>query len=422
MLSVRHAVVLMSLLVLTTFCSSSSDRPDADEREVTLDSSEQGDSADQRNASDDRSEAEPSEISDSAALDVLEPELPMFERGLISAPDSLPCTTNTGETTYQCNHHGSSVAVTKGGTVLAVWYHGLGEYSPDSRLVWSQKAPGQEWSAVNVLFDEPDIPEGNPVVWVDENDQIFVFFVTVEGSSWNDGIIRLIKSADLGSSFSDAVTLRNKWNWMTRNHPIRMSNGELLLPCYDESLYMPTWLISNDDFSEAWVETGNKDDPVYLIEHMAQIQPTVIERKDGSLWALQRNTGSVNNWAVEMESHDFGRTWTKGTPSQVPNDNTGIEMARLSSGRIVLVFNNTFSGRYPLSVALSEDDGRTWQWVADLDGPCEGGGCSHGYTSVAQDPTDHSIWATYTHNRQTIGWVHFNESWLMQQSGSFVSE
>jgi predicted neuraminidase len=203
---------------------------------------------------------------------------------------------------------------------------------------------------------------------------------------------------------------------MVRNHPLRLSTGELLLPCYSESLYTPTFMFSADDFDSQWEECGNDDDPAYLIDHLAQIQPSVIERADGSLLALMRNTASYGNKrAMQMTSLDWGRTWTRGEESVLPNDGASIEMIQLADGRLALAFNNTSSGRYPLSLALSEDEGLTWPIVGDCDGPCEEGGCSHGYPSIAQDPTDQSIWVTFTDERATIGWVHTNEQWVMAQ-------
>jgi predicted neuraminidase len=37
---------------------------------------------------------------------------------------------------------------------------------------------------------------------------------------------------------------------------------------------------------------------------------------------------------------------------------------------------------------------------------------------VVQNTRDGTIWASYTHNRETIGWVHFNEAWLKQGGGT----
>ena len=95
-------------------------------------------------------------------------------------------------------------------------------------------------------------------------------------------------------------------------------------------------------------------------------------------------------------------------------------MAKLTSGRVVVIFNNSTSDRFPLNAAISEDEGRTWRAVGTLNDECDRGSCGYSYTSLAQDPTDRSIWVTYTHNRETIGWVHFNEAWLLQQTDQFV--
>jgi len=34
---------------------------------------------------------------------------------------------------------------------------------------------------------------------------------------------------------------------------------------------------------------------------------------------------------------------------------------------------------------------------------------------MGQDPTDHSVWITYTDERRTIGWVHLNEPWILSR-------
>ena len=168
---------------------------------------------------------------------------PLFETGLVVPPDSIPCTAADGSPTNACNHHGSSVAVMPDGTVLAAWYTGLGEYSKDSRIVWSRKAPGQPWTGWTVLLDEPDVPEGNPVIWVDDaTGELWLFYIRVVGSSWNDGQVMMIRSADGGQAWSLPATLRADLQWMTRNHPLRLSDGEVLLPCYNETLFTPSWL------------------------------------------------------------------------------------------------------------------------------------------------------------------------------------
>jgi len=343
---------------------------------------------------------------------------PLFETGLVIPPDSIPCTAADGTPTNACNHHGSSVAVMPDGTVLAAWYTGLGEYSKDSRIVGSRKAPGQPWTGWTVLFDEPNVPEGNPVIWVDDTTgQLWLFYIRVVGSSWNDGQVMMIRSADGGLAWSQPATLRADLQWMTRNHPLRLSDGEVLLPCYNETLFTPSWLASRDGFTSKWDEITPPD--ATLVYYLGQIQPSVIERPDGSLFAEMRNGNvSFKGHAIEVTSTDQGRTWSEPVASPIPNPGGAMDMTRLPSGAVMAVFDNSPTDRIPLAVALSDDNGQSWSAVANVVTGCDGGECS--YPSLAADPTDGSAWITYTYARHTIGWAHVSEAWIRQKGDHFA--
>ncbi len=350
----------------------------------------------------------------------LPPAGPVFEKGLVLPLDSIPCTAKDGLPTNACNHHGSSVAVQADGTVLVAWYTGLGEYSMDSRIVWARKAPGEEafgeWS---VLYDEQTVPEGNPVLHVDDRTgDLWLFYVKVDGTSWNDGLIRLIRSTDGGAHWSPPQTLRSERNWMTRNHPIRLPSGEMLLPCYNETFYVPTFLISQDDFQSRWEEVSPPEETLLL--YLGQIQPTVILRDDDSLFALMRNSdGPHPGHAIQSISTDDGRTWTEGAANPLPNPGAAMEMVRMPSGAVMATFNNHPEARLPLAVALSDDQGATWSAVANVVEACESGECS--YPSIAVDPTDGTAWVTYTHARRSIGWVHVSEAWVRAKGDALAA-
>ncbi|MCX7959052.1 MAG: hypothetical protein N3B13_08395, partial [Deltaproteobacteria bacterium] len=60
------------------------------------------------------------------------------------------------------------------------------------------------------------------------------------------------------------------------------------------------------------------------------------------------------------------------------------------------------------------DEGHSFIALADINNECDKeGGCSYAYPSIIQDREDETIWVSYTHNRETIGFVHFNKEWLM---------
>jgi len=349
---------------------------------------------------------------------------PLNEHGLIVPLDAIPCLDwDTGEVLQTgCNHHGSSVWVEADGTVRVAWYHGKGEKSKDSRVLWAAKPPGRDWQPWSVLYDDPGRAEGNPVLWRSEKTgELVLFFVTLYGDTWDDGKIRAIRSPDGGATWSAPVTIRETLGWMTRNKPLRLTTGELLLPTYDEALYVPSFLISADDFVADWLEVpfAGAD----LVAHPHQIQPTVIERDDGSPFALLRNTNPVvPQYAWEMASSDAGRSWGAASASVIPNSSASLEMVRARRGVVALTFNNSVAGRCPLAVALSDDEGRTWSAVANVLDACVAQGGSYGYPSIAEDPTDGSFWVSYTHDRRTIGWVHVTEAWIRAHPAPLAHE
>jgi predicted neuraminidase len=111
------------------------------------------------------------------------------------------------------------------------------------------------------------------------------------------------------------------------------------------------------------------------------------------------------------------------------NPGSGAEIIGLSSGRWLLINNDTERGRHSLVAQISDDEGKTWPWRRHLeyDTPGQEAGSYH-YPSVIQ-AKDGTLHATYSYhlNRRTlprdrdgdpaaksIMHVHFNEAWIEQ--------
>jgi predicted neuraminidase len=354
------------------------------------------------------------EVGDGGNVFPPEEQEPFFEKGLILPPNSLACVPeSTGIPQNDCNHHGSTLTELPDGTIAAAWFHGENEKSHDSRIVWSQLLPGEtEWTPPEVLFDEPDKAEGNAAIYASLDGDLLVFFVTIMGRDWwDDSWVRLIRSSDGGQIWSDVVNLRQEYCWVVRHRPLQLSTGEMILPLYDECLALPRFMRSVDGF-ESWEEIEPEDMGGYLLDHPLQIQPALIERSDGTLVAITRDGGSARRIHI-MESPDAGRTWSPSLPTALPNSGTSVDWVRLLDAHVVTVFNNSPDERFPLAAALSTDEGRSWGAVRHLNEECDQASCSYHYPAVMQSRIDGTIWVTYTHERETIGWVHFNEAWLM---------
>jgi predicted neuraminidase len=342
-----------------------------------------------------------------------EDQTPFMEKGFILPPNSLECTpVETDVPQLNCNHHGSVVTQLPGGSMAAVWYHGVAEKSLDSRILWSKIEPeATDWSWPEVLYDDPDLSEGNPALWVGEDDTFYLFFASILGDGWNQAGIRLTESTDLGQSWSAPKMLRSQYCWMPRHRPVRLTNGDLLLPLYNECLASPTFMRSTDNFA-TWTEEGHLS-LEYQLAHLGQIQPALAVFEDGTITAVTRD-GFPTNRVKRMVSTDQGQTWGPSVSTALPNAGTSIDQVRLLDGNVVVVYNDSPDKRFPLTVAHSTDQGATYTAIRNINEECDSEPCKYSYPSITQNTTDGTIWVTYTHERQTIGWVHFNEAWLLQ--------
>jgi predicted neuraminidase len=198
------------------------------------------------------------------------------------------------------------------------------------------------------------------------------------------------------------------------------------------------------------------------------------EASDGSLLALFRSRWA--DYVYITHSRDNGRSWDTPVPTILPNNNSSIQCVRLVSGRLALVFNDSNAGkdterrlslydeiedepapagnlpaavghpppvgttassagtagqartafwgapRAPLTVALSEDNGRTWPYRRNLetgDGFCLTNNSSaelnreYSYPSIKQT-ADGYIHIAYTRFRQRIKYVRIKEDWILE--------
>lgn len=192
--------------------------------------------------------------------------------------------------------HSSTIVETPEGHILSCWFHGSGERTaPDVVLQGARLRKGAAgWSPVFPMADTPDIPDCNPVLYIDPDGELRLFWIAVPAERWEDSLLRYRKSRDYegdepphwywqdlmllkpGEKFVDTLeqafarmepppgygdrapevkreilemakdlSLRQR-GWMTRTHLLQLPTGRILLPLYSDGFMLGIMAISDD--------------------------------------------------------------------------------------------------------------------------------------------------------------------------------
>lgn len=172
------------------------------------------------------------------------------------------------------------------------------------------------------------------------------------------------RSTDDGKTWETPVLLSTPWCGCIHSM-IQMKSGRIVLVGQE---IIPQWrhatvMWVSDDLGKSWQRGDMLDYGVGTHDHAGSLEGTVIERKDGSLYLLLR-TESGFLW--EATSRD-GLKWTGLQTTKIASVTCCPQMARLSDGRIALLWNapprhdpKSGSSRVELSLAISDDETATW--------------------------------------------------------------
>lgn len=356
--------------------------------------------------------------------------------------------TNLSKPIYNKLHHAhcSGIVAFDDGELVVVWYHAIKEAHRDEQIYLTRKKPG------NQMWTEP-IPlkkhfrtrfDGNPAIWIAPDTKILWMFYNV-GFGWSFCWAKYRVSYDRGGSWSKPKNIYPFISRGIKNPPILLDNGNYLLPSYVEFKYLRGVFFISKNQGKTWKQSKivdldsssiQKGDEKYKGRQVEQ--PTIIQRKDGSIFALCRNSGNIKKM-IETESYDRGKTWKPGTLGSLPNPAGGFHMIRLKSGNVAIIYNhapapnNERKWRNPLSVALSEDDGKTWkyrrnllEWHPDEQGDEEKKYLKFEYPTITQgaDGKIHATWSLshleiIENEKQEvrftdIQYTSFSEEWIKE--------
>lgn len=312
----------------------------------------------------------------------------------------------------QC--HASTLVALGDGGVLAAWFGGTHEGHADVAIWSSRREPGElgdaTGSRLGSLWSEPvaiakvsDEPHWNPVLFAisqDARELVLHFKVGVSIRRW---VTWAQRSYDGGRTWEPAVPLvagDRGGRGAVRNKPIRLASGDWLAGA---SLERWRRWDAFFDRSPNGVDDWRATSPVEIdrgrFRGKGLIQPTLWESAPGRVHALFRST---DGRAHRADSSDDGRTWSRAVPTELPNNNSGLDLARLPDGTLAVACNpvaGNWAARTPLSVLFSRDNGRSWP--ARLDIETEPGEFS--YPALVANG-DH-LELSYTWNRRRIAYA-----------------
>ncbi len=361
------------------------------------------------------------------------------------------------------HNHGSCVVVCPNGDKLVCWFHGSGERRSDDVLIRGARLVKKtgKWTKPFVMADTPELPDTNCTMIIDQNDQLWLFWPTIQANLWESALMKYKTSTNYmspegppewdlmrvlhmkpGDDFEEKVRaktaeyfegktvndrskawaennyaqaadkLTRRIGWFTRAHPKILDDGRMLLGLYSDGFSFSLVAIT-DDLGESW----HWSDPII---GGGNIQPSFARKKDGTIVTYMRDNGPMPKKVHVSESKDRGETWsTVYDHAQLNNPGSGLELANLQDGDWICVYNDEPAGRHSLAVSISDDEGATWKWTRHLELRGRGEGSFH-YPSIIQDDQG-MLHVSYSYfepkpeggEGKSIKYATFNKEWVL---------
>lgn len=355
--------------------------------------------------------------------------------------------------------HASNLLILPNGDTLCTWFSGTEEGTDDITIFMAELKAGTDcWSKPVPMSNNPGRSDQNPVLFAAPDGDIWLLYTSQVGGNEDTAIIQYRVSHDNGKTWSMQSNLFPGESGLFIRHPLVVTaNGEWLLPLYHcvvkndgkpwDGSYDYSCVRVSQDSGQTWKEYEVPDS-------QGCVQMSIVK--------LQNNAGYVgffrSRWAdnIYRSFSNDGSSWTPPKAIDLPNNNSSIQAALLPDGNIILAFNKSsaedatvrrlslfsekttsketsnkkaaktaFWGapRAPLTVAISEDNGKTWPYVRNI---AEGSG--YALTNNSKDkknrefsypsvkPTiNGKIALTFTYFRQNIAFVEFTEDWVKEE-------
>lgn len=266
----------------------------------------------------------------------------------------------------QC--HASTIAPLGDGTYMVAWFAGSYEKHDDVGI-WLSQGKLNNWSEPKMVAKLRNDPHWNPVLFNAPDGKMYLYFKV--GKEIDDWETWVQYTEDKGKTWSEPRELVPGdigGRGPVRNHLLVLSDGTWLAPASLERDRVWDVIVDrSEDGGKTWQATEKLELNREQVTGEGVIQPALWESKPGHVHMLMRSSGG---YICRSDSEDYGKTWSPIEVTDLPNNNSGIDIAPLGGEKLALIFNpvsGNWGKRYPITVAISEDNGKTWPVKYDIE-------------------------------------------------------
>lgn len=309
--------------------------------------------------------------------------------------------------------HASTLIKLNNNDFICAWFGGSVEGNGDTGIYLSK--------SYNNVFEKPRLiassneAHWNPVLFKLDYKTIILFYkVGMLISKWKT-MFRI--SYDEGDTFGEEQELvvgDEGGRGPVRAKAIRLSDGTIVAPSSNEDGEWHSFIDLSYDNGKTWQKSNKifiskkdflenntfKDSAIPVSEQSFKgrgvIQPTLWESSPNNVHAFMRSSeGKV----FRADSFDNGKTFSDAYATNLPNNNSGIDICKLQNGNLIFAHNpvgKNWGSRSPLRLAYSKDNGLNFETLFDIE--TKDGEFS--YPAIIAD--NNTVYLSYTYNRENI--------------------
>ena len=317
------------------------------------------------------------------------------------SPDNLPVTVLqlTPSDDNPRNSEGDFITLDDG-RILFIYSHYTGsstsDHAPAYLAARYSDDGGRSWTDKDevVVENEGEMNVMSVSLLRLQNGDIAFFYL--RKNSTEDCIPMLRISKDEAKSWSDPVpciTDRQGYFVLNNARVIQLQDGRLLMPVALHQTPGGQWANKadlycyfSDDNGQTWQSSSQVPDSTDIVTQ----EPGLIEMNDGGLMMYIRTNGGFQ---LLSYSSDGGQTWSHVEPSNIPSPLSPATIEKVpSTGDWLLVWNNNDGSnpeikdkRTPLTMAISRDEGKTWEKIKNIHDDLDGWYCYIAIHFVSND-------------------------------------